>query len=178
MSVSNNHDKPGAVRSDARKAFMQTLKKAIDLCMSKHDQVLVVGNSRFGRMKIPTCIACDRPLVDKVRQERNVPADNGAQRDFPGFPQFGQGGSIDDSTLSGGALMGSPVPKNKTRGKQSVKLPRAQQEKILRPNSSQGAAEASTMRGGMRAPRPGQSDYTSNQSDGLPLMGASQSGML
>jgi hypothetical protein len=37
--------------------------------MSKHDQVLVIGNSRFGRVKIPSCIACDRPLLNKVRQE-------------------------------------------------------------------------------------------------------------
>jgi hypothetical protein len=28
---------------------------------------LVVGNSRLGRVKIPSCIACDRPLIDKVR---------------------------------------------------------------------------------------------------------------
>lgn len=179
-TVHSHHDKPGAVRSDARKAFVQALKKALDLCMSKHDQVLVVGNSRFGRMKIPTCIACDRPLVDKVRQERVVPPDNGPQRDFPAFPQFGQGGSIDDSTLSGGALVGSPVPKNKTRGssKQSVKLPRAQQEIVQRPNSSHGGAEANAMRGGMKAPRPGHSGYTSNQNESLPPMQGSQSGML
>jgi len=182
----SNHDRPGAVRSDARKAFMTTLKKAVDLCMSKHDQVLVVGNSRFGRMKIPTCIACDRPLVDKVRQERSVPADSGPQRDFPGFPQFGQGGSIDDSTLSGGALHGSPVPRNKQRGgnnaaKQSIKLPRTHQEKVARPSSSQAAAEAGAMRGGMKAPRPGHSDFASGANgnqEGLPQMSQSQSGFL
>lgn len=32
-------------------------------------QVLTVGNSRLGRIKIPTCIACDRPLIDKVSLE-------------------------------------------------------------------------------------------------------------
>jgi hypothetical protein len=26
-----------------------------------------VGNSRLGRVKIPSCLACDRPLIDKVR---------------------------------------------------------------------------------------------------------------
>jgi hypothetical protein len=26
-----------------------------------------VGNSRLGRVKIPTCIACDRPLLQKVQ---------------------------------------------------------------------------------------------------------------
>lgn len=27
----------------------------------------MVGNSRLGRVKIPSCVACDRPLIDKVR---------------------------------------------------------------------------------------------------------------
>ena len=27
----------------------------------------MVGNSRLGRVKIPSCLACDRPLIDKVR---------------------------------------------------------------------------------------------------------------
>ncbi len=31
--------------------------------------MLVVGNSRLGRVKIPTCIACDRPLLQKVQLE-------------------------------------------------------------------------------------------------------------
>ena len=29
-------------------------------------KVLMVGNSRLGRIKIPTCIDCDRPLAEKV----------------------------------------------------------------------------------------------------------------
>ena len=37
--------------------------------MSKHDQMMVVGNSRLGRTKIPSCIACDRPMMDKVRAQ-------------------------------------------------------------------------------------------------------------
>jgi hypothetical protein len=174
--VFEHNSKPGGVRSDARKAFIQTMKKAIDLCMSKHDQVLVVGNSRFGRIKLPTCIACDRPLVDKVRQDRQLPADSGPQRDFPGFPQFGQQGSMDDSigSLLGGTLSGSPVPRNKTRGERKVpvKLPRTQQEKVVRPTSSHAAGEANALRAGMKPPRPG----NSNQTDAG--MSQSQSGML
>lgn len=27
---------------------------------------MVPGQSRLGRIKIPTCIACDRPLLNKV----------------------------------------------------------------------------------------------------------------
>ena len=36
--------------------------------MSKHDQILLIGSSSLGRLKIPTCIACDRPLADKVKR--------------------------------------------------------------------------------------------------------------
>ena len=185
-SIHANNSKPGAIRSDARKAFMQSLRRALDLCMSKHDQVLVVSNSRFGRVKIPSCIACDRPLVDKVRQDKVKPVDNGPQREFPGFPQFGQQGSIDDSmqsaSLVGGVVSGSPVPRltSKGKSKQSVKLPRAQQEKVVRPNSSHGSSEAAAMRSGMRAPRPGNSAFTSGvndegNQDELPALRVSQS---
>lgn len=59
---------PGIIRMEAREKFIFQLHKAMQTGMSKHDQVLVVGNSRFGRLKIPSCIACDRPLLNKVRQ--------------------------------------------------------------------------------------------------------------
>jgi hypothetical protein len=89
----------GAVRGEARNVFLMMTKKALELFLTKHNQVslfisglllfvllisflgfltvlflstllsqiLVVGNSRLGRLKIPTCIACDRPLIEKVR---------------------------------------------------------------------------------------------------------------
>ena len=34
--------------------------------------MLVAGHSRIGRVKIPSCIACDRPLVEKVRRDQYV----------------------------------------------------------------------------------------------------------
>jgi Asp-tRNA(Asn)/Glu-tRNA(Gln) amidotransferase C subunit len=61
-----NNTQPGIIRMEAREKFIKQLKRALNTAMSKHDQVLIVGNSRFGRMKIPSCIACDRPLLDKV----------------------------------------------------------------------------------------------------------------
>jgi hypothetical protein len=179
-TVHGNHDKPGAVRLDARKAFMQSLRKALDLCMSKHDQVLVVSNSRFGRVKVASCIACDRPLLDKVRQtDRVKAADNGPPKDFP---QLGHG-SIDDSLQSnsmvGGILSGSPVPRNKTRGPaKSIKLPQTNLEKIVRPNSSHGAEEAAALRGAFKSPKPGRSAFTSNENQldgGLPELRQSHS---
>ena len=33
------------------------------ICMTK---VLVLGSTLFGKVKIPSCIACDRPLLEKV----------------------------------------------------------------------------------------------------------------
>jgi len=64
-----SNTQPGIVRHDARTIFLAAVKKSLDMFMTKHNQVLTVGNSRLGRIKIPTCIACDRPLIDKVSLE-------------------------------------------------------------------------------------------------------------
>ena len=140
------------------------------MCMSKHDQVLVVGNSRFGRIKIPTCIACDRPLLEKVRQESLVQADDSAQR--RNFPLFGGGvggasqSALEDpnsmaSTLS--LVSGTSPPKLRVRGRATkVKLP------VARPTSSHGDATGvvSTLRGGLKMPRPGSSNnFSANQEE-------------
>jgi len=68
--LNNNNKQPGQVRLEAREKFMGMLRMALDLCISKHEQVVVTGNTRVGRVKIPSCIACDRPLLEKVRQDR------------------------------------------------------------------------------------------------------------
>jgi hypothetical protein len=34
--------------------------------------VLISGHSRAGALKIPSCIACDRPLLQKVRRDRYI----------------------------------------------------------------------------------------------------------
>lgn len=59
----------GLIRGEAREKFLSKLKKALETALSKHDQVQILMHSRLGRTKIPTCIACDRPLVGKVRQD-------------------------------------------------------------------------------------------------------------
>lgn len=69
----------GVLRSDARQLFIALVRKALDMFMSKHNQVLVAGNSRLGRTKIPTCIACDRPLVEKTRLDRAVASPPGTR---------------------------------------------------------------------------------------------------
>lgn len=157
MNIVDAHNNtPGAVRKDARTLFMTQTKKALSLCMSKHDQVLVVGNSRFGRIKIPTCIACDRPLVEKVRQEQVLGADNGPRRNFSSFG--GGAGPLQDNSSeqfvsSFGEVSGSPPPRRKDKG--IVRLPQTKSEKVLRPNSSHGGNEANALRSNLKHPRPG-----------------------
>lgn len=68
--LDENNKQPGQVRLEAREKFMAMLRMALDLCISKHEQVIVTGNTRIGRTKIPSCIACDRPLLEKVRQDK------------------------------------------------------------------------------------------------------------
>ena len=35
-------------------------------------KVLVLGSTLFGKVKIPSCIACDRPLLEKVLIAKQV----------------------------------------------------------------------------------------------------------
>lgn len=56
----------GAVRMEARDIFLSKLNHALQLAMTKCDQVILTGQSRVGRIKVPSCIACDRPLLSRV----------------------------------------------------------------------------------------------------------------
>jgi hypothetical protein len=86
MKLQENYPNPNALRLEARDMFVTRFNHAFQLAMSKHDQVsaaphphppsnrspltpcqiIATGTSRLGRIKIPSCIACDRPLVSKV----------------------------------------------------------------------------------------------------------------
>ncbi|GMH51422.1 hypothetical protein TrST_g4612 [Triparma strigata] len=65
--IKETNPKPGKVRGEAREKVLKKMSDAIDMAMSKHDQVLITGHSRLGRVQLPTCIACDRPLAAKKR---------------------------------------------------------------------------------------------------------------
>lgn len=152
VQASNNT--PGSVRVEARTKFMRQIRRALDLCMSKHDQVLIVGNSRGSRIKIPTCIACDRPLLDKVRQEQVMGPDGGGHKDFPAF---GDGPRPMDTNEESqpeafDGVAGSPPPRTKRGGKNRLN---STPSKVGRPNSSHGGADASTLRASLKIPRPG-----------------------
>jgi hypothetical protein len=57
---------PGALQQEARNMFISRMQQALQLAMSKHDQVVAVNATCLGRIKLPTCIACDRPMGTKV----------------------------------------------------------------------------------------------------------------
>ena len=59
--------RPNIIKSEAREKIVKKMSDAIDMAMSKHDQVLITGHSRLGRVQLPSCIACDRPLAKKKR---------------------------------------------------------------------------------------------------------------
>jgi hypothetical protein len=57
---------PGPLQQEARTMFLNRMQQALQVAMSKHDQVVSMNSTRLGRIKLPTCIACDRPMGTKV----------------------------------------------------------------------------------------------------------------
>ena len=72
-SVSSNNVNPGTIRIQARDRFFAQLSKALDLCMSKHGQVIIVGLSRFGRIKIPIATGPDITSLNKIKSTKVKP---------------------------------------------------------------------------------------------------------
>lgn len=142
--IYESNSEPGAVRGEARDKFIRQTRKALQLCMSKHDQVLIAGNSRLGKIKIPCCIACDRPLVERVRQDTFSRQDDSrySSKSVVSVPYFNKPGSSESSKIEL-----NPVRTKSRPDSNSVKLlvPRAlsdldrpmSQERALSPNSMQ-----------------------------------------
>lgn len=63
------HPNPGASRMEARTKYITKLMDTADAALSKHEQIIVSSDpTRIGRTRLPTCVACDRPLRNKARQ--------------------------------------------------------------------------------------------------------------
>jgi hypothetical protein len=90
--VEKDRKKPNVIRGEAREKIFKKMSDAIDMAMSKHDQVLITGHSRLGRVQLPTCIACDRPLAAKKRF-RDMDGEEGAQQ-VPAKPLHNGGKSL------------------------------------------------------------------------------------
>ena len=65
--LNESSSNPGVTRAEAREKFIRKFSDAVDMSLSKYDQVLITGHSRVGRVQLPSCIACDRPLTNKKR---------------------------------------------------------------------------------------------------------------
>jgi uncharacterized coiled-coil protein SlyX len=189
-NVTANNASPGLTRLDAREKFVRQLRKALQMCMSKHDQVLVLGQTRFGRVKIPSCVACDRPLLDKVRQADTMTVpDERSTMSMSRYAMMGSAGSPGYSSADEAALgLGSPVsyptiPHSKATPSQlkALRVPggkggtaalgsmghRGKGSRMgARPPSSSGPAEGDAspyiLRGGFKMPRNAHSAHPAN----------------
>jgi len=136
------------VRTKARAHFRDLVASALDMAMSKFDQVMVPSDSLISRKAIPTCVACDRPLPGKQRAkdlyktqaDGNVYDDmakNGGEAEGNGS-QLGWGSG--EAGLQGGRIAGRPASNqtssivlqervDETTGRSMPPLP----EKVTRP---------------------------------------------
>lgn len=64
----------GLLRLEARDVFISRLSHALQVAISKYDQVLTTGHTRLGRVSVPSCIACDRPLLSKAPRQSSLEA--------------------------------------------------------------------------------------------------------
>ena len=57
------------LKSCAQTEFLKQAKVALDMAISRFDQVVVPADSMISRQAIPMCVACDRPLPGKRREK-------------------------------------------------------------------------------------------------------------
>jgi len=146
----------------------------LDMFMTKHNQVLVVGNSRLGRVKIPSCIACDRPLLERVRLDTFTAPQSagGSQQQLGGGGSFfDHGGDIDDGGGGGSMVFGGGGEPPLTSA--SMKMPGKGLlgRGLLQPRPqtmATGNRGAYTLKAGFKMPvsRPNSSMVSSSQSFG------------
>ncbi|KAJ1461795.1 hypothetical protein M885DRAFT_611403 [Pelagophyceae sp. CCMP2097] len=74
--VERRHPDAGAVRMDARRKINAKIRGALEMSLSKMDQVMVVGNSRLltRQLHVPKCVTCDRPLHNAHNAYKDVAA--------------------------------------------------------------------------------------------------------
>ena len=79
--ITRRYPDAGSIRTDARAKVIRKIQLAIEMALSKFDQVTVVGNSRLlaRRLDVPKCVSCDRPLYN----QKNPYKDLGKLQDTP-----------------------------------------------------------------------------------------------
>lgn len=61
--------KPTPLQTKARERVFSRIRRALELCLAKHDSVFIMQSSGFTSTgkTVPTCVACDRPLPKRTR---------------------------------------------------------------------------------------------------------------
>jgi len=79
--ITRRYPDASVIRQEARAKVIRKIQQAIEMSLSKSDQVLVVGNSRLlaKRLDVPKCVTCDRPL----HNQKNPYRDDDALADTP-----------------------------------------------------------------------------------------------
>lgn len=148
--VQQRYGQPGMNRLEARDFFLRKYAQALQLAMSKFDQVMVPGQSRLGRIKIPTCIACDRPLLNKVRSDTSTRIESVSRGSYQPY----HSSVLDQSTLTASRstlLEVEATPEYsspKRRNDATIRLPTTKKDS----GKDKGAF---IMRGGFKMPKQG-----------------------
>ncbi|EGB05968.1 hypothetical protein AURANDRAFT_65929 [Aureococcus anophagefferens] len=72
--ITRRYPDAGSIRQDARAMTIRKIQVAIEMALSKFDQVTVVGNSRLlaRRLDVPKCVTCDRPLYNRKNPYKDI----------------------------------------------------------------------------------------------------------
>jgi chromosome segregation ATPase len=105
------------LRYEARLYYLQKADEAIDMGMSKFDQVLVPASSLVSKLQVPTCVSCDRPLPGKRRAKDlyGTVAQQSFYGDMPEVQRVGEDGQplnllpAGDATPAEGLRVSGPI---------------------------------------------------------------------
>jgi len=100
------------LRWEARAIFLARIADAIDVALSKHDQILLPASTRLGRLRpstaaVTVCVACDRPMR---RKGRYASIDGNDVKEGTG-----KSAGRPSSTSAFGGLQHDPISKNTQR---------------------------------------------------------------
>lgn len=159
----------GALRMETRDLFLSRLSHALQLAISKYDQVVTTGYSRLGRIKIPACIACDRPLISRGRQDtsrNNDSIDMNASNSRRGLQSLSMNNSLDNSSLLENSILtksgNDEVFRHVLTESQELRLSKT--ANVCLPSTGTDAMKLSNkagyvLRGGFKMPRHAASAY-------------------
>lgn len=85
LKLREQHPDAGLLRLEARDMFLSRTFHAFQVAISKYDQVLTTGHTRLGRVSVPSCIACDRPLLAKAPRQPHTDNNTGGNSLANGF---------------------------------------------------------------------------------------------